>query len=869
MKKYLIIIAAVSAVACAKTPDIQALPEEESIETGQAISVSDTGRFEPGVAYVRLSEKFAALVESDLEAGVVVTKSDGLNSIFQDLGVTSMRRLFPNAGEFEPRTRKEGLHLWYVVEYDENRPQTKAEASLRSLDGITLVEGKPRLKRTAVFNDPMLANQWGYVNTTYPGADINVETVWKSYTTGNSNVIVSVVDGGVDLNHEDLAANCIKGGANGSYNTVDNNYVIEADNHGTHVAGTIAAINNNKTGVCGIAGGNAAAGVAGVKIMSCMIFGSSDKGGSSPAAIKWGADHGAVISQNSWGYVVDTDNDGTISTEERERAKNLSISSADKAAVDYFIKYAGCDNNGNQLSSSPMKGGVVIFAAGNDNLPYGAPADYEEVIAVGAMDADGTRAGFSNYGDWVDIAAPGVAIRSTVPGGYTNLQGTSMACPHVSGVAALVVSYAGGPGFTAEMLKERLLKGSNPSIIPASHKIGPLVDALGAISYGSSDVPSKVNSYEAVPVSNNVDFTWEVTGNSLNVPATGYVLFASKEPLSGLNPSSPGEGVYSTVVTVDGQKVGETITGRLSGLEFDTKYYITIAGYDYGRNFSELSPVKTVTTLKNNPPVITTSYTGDYKIRAHETITLPYVVSDSDGHAVTVEYTPGGAADSWKQGASAGSYQMTIVGNAADPGSYTAIIKATDSYGLSYTLNVPYTLLENQAPVVIKEIDNMLFESEVNKFTLDMSEYIDDPDGETLKYSISISNPSVLNLNQQENILYGTTLGYGLTDVTLTGSDAKNLKASLQFKLLVRDPSVECSTYPNPVVDNLYVTIGENPAVSTFIQVFSSNGKLVYETTAMVGAFDPAVIDLSACAPGRYTVIIYYNGKEIKQNIVK
>ena len=372
-----------------------------------------------------------------------------------------------------------------------------------------------------------------------------------------------------------------------------------------------------------------------------------------------------------------------------------------------------------------------------------------------------------------------------------------------------------------------------------------------------------------MPVSNNVDFTWVVTGNSLNLPATGYVLFASKESLSGLNPANPGDGVYTSVITVDGQNVGDSITGRLEGLEFDTQYYVAIAGYDYGRNFSELSPVKTVTTLRNNPPTITTSYTGDYKIHAHETITIPYVVSDPDGHSVTVNYTAGCDADSWKQGASASNYQMIIVGNAADPGTYTATIKATDSYGLSASLEVPYTLLENQAPVVIKSIENMLFESEVNKFTLDMSDYIDDPDGETLKYSISISNPSVVNLNQQENIIYGTTLGYGLTDVTLTGSDAKNLTASLQFKLLVKDPSVECSAYPNPVVDNLYITNGENPAVSTSIQVFSSSGKLVYETTAMVGAFDPAVIDLSACAPGRYTVIIRYNGKEIKQNIVK
>lgn len=872
MKKYWIFFVTACALSCAKTQENQVYQEQSEKETIAMINKADTGHYEKGVAYIRLTEKFAALVENDLEAGSIVTKSQPLNTLFDDLGVVSMRRLFPYAGEFEPRTRKEGLHLWYIVEYDTAQPQTKAEIALRSLDGVSLVEGKRRIKNTAIFNDPMLNNQWGYINTAHKGVDVNVETVWKNYTTGNSNVIVSVVDGGVDLNHEDLIDNTLKGGANGSYNSVDNNYVIQADNHGTHVAGTIAAMNNNNKGVCGIAGGNYTTGEAGVKIMSCMIFKSVDnktQQGDTPAAIKWGADHGAVISQNSWGYVVDTDNDGIISAEEREIAKNLTISAAEKAAVDYFIKYAGCDNNLNQLPSSPMKGGVVIFAAGNDNLPYGAPANYEPIISVGAIDQDGTRASFSNYGDWVDIAAPGVAIRSTIPEGYGNLQGTSMACPHVSGVAALIVSYYGGPGFTADMLKERLIGGANPNIIPKNHKIGSLVDALGSITYGSSDVPETVNTYEIKPVSNAVEFSWSVTGNSMGLPATGYVLYASEQPLNGLNPSKPGENVYMSIVTVDDKNIGDTMTGRLENLSFDTKYYVALAGYDYGRNFSELSPVKTIKTLTNNPPTITTNYSGSYSVHAHETIVIPYVISDPDGHVVTVEYSPGSNADTWQQGSSANVYQMEIVGNAEKPGNYTAKVLATDSYGLSASLDIPYTLLENQAPKVIKNVDNMIFNAEGSKFTLDMSEYIEDPDGENLKYSISITNPSVLNLNQQENILYGTTLGYGLTDVTLVGTDAKNLTASLQFKVLVKDSSVECTMYPNPVVDKLYITNSENPAVNTTIQIYSSSGKLVFETTEMVGAFVPAQIDFSSFAPGRYMVIIRYNGKEIKQNIVK
>ena len=154
--------------------------------------------------------------------------------------------------------------------------------------------------------------------------------------------------------------------------------------------------------------------------------------------------------------------------------------------MDYFIKYAGCDNLGEQLASSPMKGGIVIFAAGNNGLENGAPANYDKVIAVGAITSDGARASYSNYGDFVDLCAPGSVIYSSIGGSrYSNMNGTSMACPHVSGVAALLVSQFGGKGFTAGMLKEKLLQGADYEAV-AGKQIGSLVDAYGAFMYGST-----------------------------------------------------------------------------------------------------------------------------------------------------------------------------------------------------------------------------------------------------------------------------------------------------------------------------------------------------------------------------------------------
>ena len=261
--------------------------------------------------------------------------------------------------------------------------------------------------------------------------------------------------------------------------------------HGTHVAGTIAAVNNNGKGVCGIAGGDFSAGIPGVRIQSCAIYSgqksANDK--QTAAAIKWGADHGAVISQNSWGYAADGFLDG--------EPDNNDVPDL-KAAVDYFIKYAGCDNDGNQLPDSPMKGGVVFFAAGNENLDHDLVSTYEPIVSVGAYNHNLVKASYSNYGSWVDVAAPGGegttdqnSIWSTVPvdpsistTGYggEDWAGTSMACPHASGVAALIVSYFGGPDFTAARCKDILLGGLET--FGGNRPLGKKLDALAAFEYG-------------------------------------------------------------------------------------------------------------------------------------------------------------------------------------------------------------------------------------------------------------------------------------------------------------------------------------------------------------------------------------------------
>lgn len=821
---------------------------------------------------VKFSGEMADLIEADLEQGLPATKSSELNSVMADLGIQSLTRMFPNAGEYEQRTREAGLHRYYKAVYSPAVTRTRASERFSGIPGVEEVEPVRKIKSTAIFNDPYLSRQWHYYNdgsltsSHRSGADINVLQVWETYTTGSSDVIVAIVDGGIDYEHEDLAANYM-----GGRNFYRNNSVVVAHDHGTHVAGTVGAVSNNGKGVSGIAGGDAANGIAGVKLLSCQIFEPNpddpehDFSGSGAEAIKWGADNGAVISQNSWGYVYET----------YEEAAAATIPSYLKAAIDYFIANAGKDASGKQVG--PMNGGVVIFAAGNDARDTDPIGKYDPVISVGSIAPDFTRAYYSNYGDWVDIAAPGGSadysdgqVYSTLPGNkYGWMQGTSMACPHVSGVAALMVSHFGGPGFSNETLKTKLLKGANANVLSGNSRIGPLLDAFGAFTYGGTIPPDKVTSATSSVISNTVSLTFNVTRDSDDVKAYGYTLVASKDrhSLDGIDFKNLPADVISESTLVGSLKAGEKITASISSLEFEQTYYVCVAGFDYNRNYSELSPVYTVVTEKNNPPMIVSGQDGELLVHAHETLRVLYEITEPDGHSLTVSFTPGSDA------ASAaflpdGKYAVTIVGNISDPGKYQAVVTATDGYGLSSSSILDYRILENSAPEVIKEVEDMLLTMPGEKFTLDMDEYLHDPDGEQLSYSISISDRTVLHINPSGNILNATALDYGLANVTVVAADAKGLTCSLTFRVLVKDVEEDTlEIYPNPVSD--YLNIGTGKETEIHVTVRSSAGNVMYDSVCTSSLFEPARIDMRSLAPGRYVVTVGLGGNTYSRNIVK
>ncbi|HEY0742709.1 MAG TPA: choice-of-anchor D domain-containing protein [Chryseosolibacter sp.] len=451
--------------------------------------------------------------------------------------------------------------------------------------------------------------QWHYRNTGQsggtPGADISLIQAW-AVQTGSPDVIVAVIDGGIDVNHPDLAGsmwinddevpgNSIDDDGNGyvddiyGYGFGDNTGTIRPNFHGTHVGGTIAAVTNNEVGVSGIAGGSGSAN--GVRLMSCAGFGEFGTGGFEDAMV-YAADNGAVISQNSWG----------------------GGSQAIEDAIDYFIARAGYDNSEDNFDDNvqigPMAGGLVIFAAGNsntDNPAIGYPASYAPVMAVASTDHSDVRSYFSNYGSWVDIAAPGSNVYSTYPvslGSYEYLSGTSMACPHVSGVAALIISEFQGAGLDPNQVWDRLegtadnIDEQNPSYVDL---LGAgRVNAFQALQTEDDIPPAAItNLAVSAPLLTSIKLTWTAPGASdMEGAASAYEIRYSTSVITAAN--FPSATLASNIARPQGAGAIEVF--EVTGLLSNSTYYFAIKARDFFGNVSALSNIVSATTLQ--PPVI-------------------------------------------------------------------------------------------------------------------------------------------------------------------------------------------------------------------------------------------------------------------------
>jgi len=554
--------------------------------------------------------------------GTLITGIARLDELNARYGATQMERVIRDGGKFEYAHRQFGAHLWYKITIDENSNLNNALTDYVALPEIQKGELNHSYRMSDIpshpvsapntqsslpggTNDPMFSQQWHYNNTGQTGgtagADISLLDAWQ-IEAGNSNVIVSVHDTGANPFHEDLSAamwvnpgeiagNGIDDDNNGyvddvnGYNFYDNQGTINAGDHGSHCSGVIAGVTNNGIGISGIAGGTGSGDGARIMTLQWLTPAGSGDWGDMPSTYYYAADMGSVVSSNSIGG-------GSPSTLLEE-------------SMEYYIARAGHDNSAANfdlnIQTGPMAGGVIVYAAGNDNSSNAADgypgSAYPELnITVAAIDDHDVRSSFSNYGDWIEVSAPGSDIISCYATGYGSMSGTSMACPHVSGVAALIVSKYGSAGYTPDLVWARIINTADDISAENPGYIGQLgsgrLNAHLAVLEDNGVAPANVTDLAtAAPTAISLDLTWTAPADGTD-PAYRYDIRMATVPITAANFSSQTQ-LTAPIPAAPG--TAETLT--VTALNPGTTYFFAMKSYDYYGNWSDMSNLAFGTTL--------------------------------------------------------------------------------------------------------------------------------------------------------------------------------------------------------------------------------------------------------------------------------
>lgn len=520
----------------------------------------------------------------------------------------SLNALLKGQGLVKERTL-EGSQI--VIATFEHKGREKAISNILKHSGyVEFAEPDYAIPPTLQPNDPAFTNQWHH-NT------VNSQQAWD-VTTGSNSVLVAVCDTGFDVNHPDLAANMRTDLA---YNAQDgSNYIYDANGHGTGTAGTLGAVGNNAVGVSGV---NWNVDIIPVRI-AISDTNSSAYTSTMAKCIEYAADNGA-------------------------RVVNLSYGGIQYATIDTVAKYLRSKN------------GLLFMSAGNEGQEFPTYPDYTSFVGVGATDQSNNKASFSSWGDYVDITAPGVSIRTTYPDNrYVNYSGTSFSAPLTAGVAALMVA-------------------ANPSITVSELETGLLSTAVDIGAAGDDNVfgHGLVNAQAAVNYAINLD-SFIAPVADIAVSATS-VPFGSAINLSAAN-SSDSDG---NIVTYQWNLGDGTSSNQVDVVHT----YAAAGSYQVGLTVTDndglTSSDTVVIQVTNEVPV---AVIDDMQLSYNLGDTLFFSgtsSSDSDGNIVDHAWQFG-------DGQSASGVTASHVFNTA--GTYTVTLTVTDNAGALNSASVQVTV---------------------------------------------------------------------------------------------------------------------------------------------------------------------------------
>lgn len=910
--KMTLLLSSLLLVGCQQQDIDLTQPQVEPASSVQPVSAQ--GMVRTDVIRVRFSRELGERIERTLSASGGLRSADAdVEQFMASLGAVSLQRTFPHAGRFEERTRREGLHLWYDISLAEQADAAQAlkaqqlalelaeaHTGVRSVESVYIMRipktqpillqeassSSLRSGATRPTNDPLLPMQWHYHNEgnfvrSVAGADVNLYKAWE-VEMGKKTVVVSVVDGGIDTAHEDLVDNLwrnpgeipsdgIDNDGNGyvddvyGYNFVDATGVIVAHGHGTHVAGTVGARSNNGRGVAGVAGGDGSQ-QSGVRLMSCQVFADDPNSTNDrvapnfAVAIKYGADNGAVISQNSWGAPFST-----------------VTPPSEKAAIDYFIKYAGCDNDGNQLPDSPMKGGVVIFAAGNENAEYQkSRSSYSEVVSVSAMAPNFKVSHYSTRGRWVTVMAPGGdlyyhngQVLSTLPNNqYGYMQGTSMACPHVSGIAALIVSRFGGKGFTATELRTRLRNSVREQDINVYNpeyagRLGAgYIDAAMALNVAptANVAPAAVTWGNSVAEHTGLTLRWRASADANDGKAFGYKVYHSSTALRSVDQLADLTPIILPRPTAN---VGDVLEYTFTDLMASTPYHFAVVAYD--RWASESTPVFTqLTTLSNNAPRITLPEGTLVRLTGDETAEVRLPVTDPDGHSWTAEVLYPALGTTLVQEADAVRVRLRVQ---AGPGAYEVVVRVTDQMGATAQVSIPLEIYQNQVPVQTNPLTGMYIPVGQER-TLNLNSFFSDPDGSVLIYTVRVLAKGGVSASIDGSTLKvrGTEVGRSVLEVLATDG-THTIKGLLEVEVLSNELLQQF--YPTPATTVLNLRLSTTQPTAE-VSVFSALGaKMLSDTIQIDRQTGLATLDISRLPAGNYVLELRVADQTVRKSFIK